>query len=324
MYLNSTNRHFHGIMLHHFHDGQNHPRSQGSISKDDFVNLIKFIGRKNILNAQDFLNRLKEKKLKGNNVCLTFDDGSKGQFDIAFPIMEDLNIKAFFFVYSNIYEGTICSLEIYRYFRMNCYRHVDDFYHEFYKYFKHQFNNINLDIYFKDNQRKIQLEKNRYPVYTHKDIEFRFVRNDLLNEESYKKIMLQMFKDKNFNYKTKTADLFINKKDLKILHKNSHLIGLHSYTHPQKIENLTFKEQLLEYQKNKETISEILESDKIVSMSHPGGSYNQESLKVLKNLNIEIGFDNVMKNKYIHNKVNNSNLEISREDHSVIMKRLNN
>ena len=74
MYLNSNNRYFHGIMFHHFHDDQTHLKSQGSISKDDFINLIKFVGRKNILNAQEFLNRLKEKKLNRNNVCLTFDD----------------------------------------------------------------------------------------------------------------------------------------------------------------------------------------------------------------------------------------------------------
>ena len=101
MYLNSTNKHFHGIMFHHFHDDKNHLRGQGSISKDDFVNLLKFIGKENILNAEDFLNRLKEKKLKENNICLTFDDCLKCQFDIAFPVMEDLNIKAFFFIYSN-------------------------------------------------------------------------------------------------------------------------------------------------------------------------------------------------------------------------------
>ena len=207
---------------------------------------------------------------------------------------------------------------------MNYYHHIDDFYHEFNKYFEDQFNNINLKVYFKENQKKIQIEKKKYPFYSYKDIEFRLVRNDFLNEKSYKKIMLQMFKNKNFDYKAKIAKLFINKQDLKTLHNNKHLIGLHSHTHPEKIENLTFKEQLFEYQKNKETISKIIESDKIVSMSHPHGSYNQESMKVLKSLNIEIGFDNVMKNKYIDNKINNSNLEIAREDHSIIMQRLNN
>ena len=52
MYLNQSNKFFHGIMFHHFHDNGNHKRGQGSISKDDFYKLIKFIGRKNILDAK--------------------------------------------------------------------------------------------------------------------------------------------------------------------------------------------------------------------------------------------------------------------------------
>ena len=41
-------------MFHHFHDDGIHLKTQGSISKDDFYRIIKFIGRKNILNAEDF------------------------------------------------------------------------------------------------------------------------------------------------------------------------------------------------------------------------------------------------------------------------------
>ena len=46
MYFNKNNNFFHGIMFHHFHDGDIHAKGQGSISKDDFYKLIKFIGRK--------------------------------------------------------------------------------------------------------------------------------------------------------------------------------------------------------------------------------------------------------------------------------------
>ena len=46
-------------MFHHFHDDGIHLKSQGSISKDDFKNLINFIGRKNILSADDFYEKFK-------------------------------------------------------------------------------------------------------------------------------------------------------------------------------------------------------------------------------------------------------------------------
>ena len=38
----------------------------------------------------------KGKKLKKKQVCLTFDDSLKCQFDLALPVIEELNIKSFF------------------------------------------------------------------------------------------------------------------------------------------------------------------------------------------------------------------------------------
>ena len=48
------NKFYHGIMFHHFHDNKKHKKSEGSISKDNFYKIIKYIGKKNILNASEF------------------------------------------------------------------------------------------------------------------------------------------------------------------------------------------------------------------------------------------------------------------------------
>ena len=63
----------------------------------------------------------------------------------------------------------------------------------------------------------------------------------------------------------------------------------------------------------------------IKCMSHPCGSYNKDTLKILSKLGIELGFKQIMaieKDKGMK-AVNNSPLEIAREDHSKIMQRLN-
>ena len=52
MYFNTKNNFYHGIMFHNFHDNKLHKQGQGSISKDEFCKLIKFIGRENILDAK--------------------------------------------------------------------------------------------------------------------------------------------------------------------------------------------------------------------------------------------------------------------------------
>ena len=60
-------------------------------------------------------------------------------------------------------------------------------------------------------------------------------------------------------------------------------------------------------------------------MSHPCGSYNKDTLEILKELNIELGFKQIMTlepEKGMKN-VNNSNLEIARQNHSEIWKRIN-
>ena len=48
------NQNPYAIMFHHFHDDLAHKKGQGSISKDNFYKIIKFIGRENILDADIF------------------------------------------------------------------------------------------------------------------------------------------------------------------------------------------------------------------------------------------------------------------------------
>ena len=106
-----------------------------------------------------------------------------------------------------------------------------------------------------------------------------------------------------------------------------HLVGLHSHNHSTKIEKLSLTEQTEEYQKNIDILSEVLNCNKeeIKYMSHPCGSYNENTLKVLKNLGIELGFKQVMtiEPEKKMTKINNSALEIARIDHSNVIKAMN-
>ena len=159
MYFNKNNNFFHGIMFHHFHDNGIHTKGQGSIDKDDFYKMINFIGRNNILDANIFYEKFKNNKLKENEVCLTFDDAIKCQIDVALPILEELKIKSFFFVYTSMFEEKPDNLEIFRYFRMNYFKNVDEFYKSFY-----QFLNKDLKIFFKKIMTKLKLLKLNFQI----------------------------------------------------------------------------------------------------------------------------------------------------------------
>ena len=106
-----------------------------------------------------------------------------------------------------------------------------------------------------------------------------------------------------------------------------HLIGLHSHNHPTLFEKLNLNEQKNEYEKCLTLISKILDKprNEIIYMSHPCGSYNNDTLNVLKELGIELGFKQIMtiEREKGMSKVNNSFLEIAREDHTNILKRMN-
>ena len=71
--------------------------------------------------------------------------------------------------------------------------------------------------------------------------------------------------------------------------------------------------------KNLFLIENIIGEGNCMSMSHPSGDYNEDTLKILSDLNIKIGFRSNLKVPFI-----NSNLEIPREDHSNIMNKLKN
>ena len=322
MYFNKNNNFFHGIMFHHFHDDGIHTKGQGSIDKDDFYKMINFIGRNNILDADIFFEKFKNNKLKEKEVCLTFDDGIKCQIDVALPILEELKIKSFFFVYTSMFEGKPDNLEIFRYFRMNYFNNVDEFYNSFY-----QVLDKDLKTFFEDNNDKNKATKIKFPHYSIEDIKFRLVRDIFLTRSQYEETMLLMFKEKQFNYKDFFKKLFFQKDDLKTLDSLGHLVGLHSHNHPTLLEKLNYDEQKDEYEKCLSSISNILDKPKneIKYMSHPCGSYNKDTFEILKELGIELGFKQIMtiEPEKGMKKINNSFLEIARQDHAEIYKRMN-
>ena len=153
------------------------------------------------------------------------------------------------------------------------------------------------------------------------------VRDVFLTKVQYEDAMFLMFKEKQFNHNDFSKKLFFQKNDLQTLDNLGHLVGLHSHNHPTLLEKLSYDEQKREYEICLSLISDILDKpkNKIKCMSHPCGSYNADTLKILKELGIELGFKQIMtiEPEKGMKKINNSFLEIAREDHADIFKRMN-
>ena len=300
-------------MFHHFHD-KNHKKSQGSISAKQFIKIIKFLKKKyNLINADVFLNKIINKKINNNDACLTFDDSLKCQIDIALPILNKEKIQAFFFLYTSAFTSKKNMFEIFRYFRMNNYKTVDFFYKDFFLMLKK--NNRKKFEYFKKNYDKKYLKE--YSFYTESDKKFRFCRDKILNKNIYESVMFNLMRKKNFNYKKIIKKLLMSKKDLMKLKKFNQVIGLHSHDHSTNIAKMSYYKQLTDYKKNIFFLKKNLNL-KPNSMSHPFGRYNNETIKVLSEIGLKIGFlSNFKKGKI------SSNFEIPRYDHTHILKQIN-
>ncbi len=301
-----------GVMFHHFH-GKNFPHMQGSISSSDFVSIIKHLRvNYNLIDPESYKNKLKKNKLKKKDICLTFDDCLKSQIKIALPILKKFKIKAFFFIYSSIFGKKLDKFESYRDFRSTFYRSIDDFYFEFFDLLKKKFPRENKRFLLEFKKTYLQ----KFKFYTLNDRKYRFYRDVILTKKKYEELMKILMLKKNYNTKSRKKKIIMNKKDIKNIEKDGHEIGLHSHSHPVRMDLLNLKKQIKEYKINNKVLKNLIKKN-INSMSHPCGRYNKNTFKVLKDLNIEIGF-----RSNNHNKVIKSCFEIPRIDHTEVLKKL--
>lgn len=299
----------HGIMFHHFWN-EDHPKGQGAISRDEFEEILHFIGLKNILPALEFQKRVISKTLKKENICLTFDDNLRCQFDVSYPVLKKYKITAFWFIYTSPFSGVNERLEIYRYYRTVAFGSID----EFYKYFFEYINRSEYKDFVDKGLAGFSPNRylNKYSFYSDSDKKFRFIRDCILKGK-YLTLMDDIIrKDKRFSISGIKKRLWMNKNCIRKLSREGHIIGLHSHTHPMKLGEQSYAEQKVEYTKNRDVIKKIIDGEPL-SVSYPCNSYNNDTLKLMKNLGISVGFTATM-----DSDVENP-LTLPRKDHANLL-----
>lgn len=304
----------HGIMFHHFHNETKHIKGQGSISATDFGDLLDYYQKDhNIIGAEEFLYRSENNSLQPSDVCLTFDDGLLCQYDIAYPVMKERGLTAFWFIYTSPLDGIKEKLEIYRHFRFSKFADVEDFYSAFFEKCNEIFPEkmTELHSYNPDDHYKA------FPFYTPNDKRFRYLRDRLLGEKNYNSLMDSMLVQYNYDIDNNSKLLWLDESSIIDLYENGNIIGLHSYSHPTVMENKSYDEQYNEYNKNKIQLEKIINHN-IISVSYPCNSYNNDTIKCMQNLDIKIGFRANMADTI----KNNIKFEYPREDHANILKNM--
>ena len=299
-----------GIMFHHFHDNKQFTEGAGSIDSEMFERIIAYLNEANeILNPMEFINKHRRGELQKNEVCITFDDSLKCQAEIAVPVMEKLGLRGMFFVYNSAFDDKdLNDLEIHRDFKSQYdrWRNLPTLLRTetLYPGIVEQY----LDTY----DGKYLAE---YSFYTEEDRRFRYLRDKICKTIQYNAMIESMMKEKNYSSKTRKRKLFMNKQDIDYLTKKGHIVGLHSETHPTNIDEMTKEEVWSEYMNNFEYVNRLTKV-KPIAMSHPLGKYNDQVRKVLKELDLVIGFRDNMEEVD-----KRSEYEVPRKDHATVVQR---
>lgn len=301
------------VMFHHFH-GPGHAQSQGSLDVAEFTALIDYIGRDRILPAHEWLQRLEKRELSFEHLCLSFDDGLRSQWDIAHPVLEELGLTAFWFVYTSPLVGEGDRLEVYRHVRNVAFDSVEAFYDAFYDAI------VAKPFAAEVSERLDEFDPSSYLIefvfYSDADRRFRYARDEVLGPDRYAQTMDDLVAGVGLDMDALRRELWIDPDAISRLAADHHVIGLHSHTHPTRMEALDSATQRREYQRNLEVLADIT-GTRATTMAHPCNSYNATTLRVLGELGVTIGFRSNIA------PAGGSQLELPREDHANVLAAMN-
>jgi peptidoglycan/xylan/chitin deacetylase (PgdA/CDA1 family) len=299
----------HGLMFHRFHLSGKSPMGQGSITENEFEKILHHVGITRIQTPFKWLSKVENGCLESQDLCITFDDGLQSQLNVALPILNRYKLKAFWFVFSSVFEGDVNKNEVYNCFATSEFVSFDSFVDSF-------LSRLSLPSMLFSEDRYFEYSSNikaKHCFYTENDLKFRFIRNHFLSEDQFDKEVNEMIIEKGKTVWEIADRIWMKNEDLLQLHSEGHTIGLHSYSHPFVLSELTEDEQRNEYSKNLYHIGSVIKAP-ITSMSHPLNSYGPETLNILNSHNITCGFRSDMNPKVLQEKSRLPNLQLPRED----------
>jgi peptidoglycan/xylan/chitin deacetylase (PgdA/CDA1 family) len=263
------------INFHYIRNSFNFPYPSifGKTPEEFKQQLIRLKSILNFVSQDDIVSSLEDDKLFPKNASIiTFDDGLKEQYELALPILDELNIPAIFYVNtSNIIEKRVQSVHKVHMVRSVCapLKIVNTILEM----------NPKIADFILD-ESIIEKAVSHY-IYDDKDTaRLKYILNFILDTNAQTILMDRLFVDLFNGLETSLHDeLYMSNEMLSILSNRGYL-GSHGHTH-RPIGLLPKEDQLLEIALSQEILSNNF-GKKIKSFSFPYGSF--ESAKNLDNL----------------------------------------
>lgn len=280
----------HALIFHYFQGGD-HPPAQGALTAQALTEFLHRLGPERIMPAAEWLDRAARGRLSETDVCLSFDDGSLSQFDIAFPVLQSLGLSALWFPYTSPLQGSIDLHEVFRHFRVVCTPNVNEFYVAFDKAWAETQHVAKVEAALDGFVPSVYLSQ--YSFYSDADRKFRFLRDQVLGEAAYFDVMGGMLATHGMTAEAIAEKLWVGREQLKAIHDAGHVIGLHSHQHPMTMAALPRPQQEQDYLTNLTVIEEIT-GMRPVCAAYPCNSYDRTTLDFMSRQGIRVGFCNTM------------------------------
>ncbi len=258
-----------------------HPNLKGLEFSDFRKQIIFFKKNFKILSNNQFIEVLNSRKIpKKKSILLTFDDGYRDHFEYVFPFLKKQDVPALF------YPPIMCIknktvLDVNKiHFTLEKEENRDKILKLIFLYVKKILNK---------NQQQIGIDKiNLFCKYD--DKKTTLIKRLLqyhLPLPYRKKIVDKIFKDiVNLSEEEFSKTLYMNKNNIQELYKNNFSIGSHGYNHYW-WEKINKNEQEMEIKKSINYFKKIKVFNKNFSVCYPYGSYNLQTINLLKKYKIK-------------------------------------
>lgn len=249
-----------------------------------FINQINFFSKKfNILDYFDFIEILRSKKIpKKPSILLTFDDGYSDHYKNVFPILYEKKLSGIFYppimVLNNKKMLDVNMVHFILERNIDRKKIINEINILTKKYLNKNLNQLNIkkiDLWNRWDDKDTTLIKKLLQYY--------------LPEKYRKKILKKIFsKFVDMSEGEFSKKLYINKRNINEMKNNKMYFGIHGLNH-KRLAELNYSEQNEEVSKSINEFKKLNIKTENLSICYPYGSYNQNTIKIIKKYKINFG-----------------------------------